>query len=24
VVGWTNFALTLIVPVLGTVLAHLG
>ncbi len=24
VVGWTTFALTLIVPVLGTVLAHLG
>ena len=24
VVGWMNFALTLIVPVLGTVLAHLG
>ena len=24
VVGWMNFALTLTVPVLGTVLAHLG
>ena len=24
VVGWLNFALTLTVPVLGTVLAHLG
>ena len=24
VVGWFNFALTLTVPVLGTVLAHLG
>ena len=24
VVGWMNFSLTLIVPVLGTVLAHLG
>jgi putative copper export protein len=24
VVGWCNFSLTLIVPVLGTVLAHLG
>ena len=23
-VGWLNFSLTLIVPVLGTVLAHLG
>jgi hypothetical protein len=24
VVGWCNFSLTLIVPVLGTVLVHLG
>jgi hypothetical protein len=24
VVGWMNFALTLTVPVLGTILAHLG